>query len=457
MSEKTRVMFIGEMVSTHAQSWIRLVASHCDDFSVIALNISPWGTWEDAPIEVYSPLIDSELLNNAHFNFVQDMHCQEWHHYIPKDQLLVESQIKYAKKIIDDFCPHVIHTFGFFPSAVFFWHVLEYARPDWCARWVLQTRGGSDFSTPYRDLHWKECYNRIIPVADALICDNLRNFSILDELKISHKRHPALSLAPGTGGMLMPETSFAAIKDRERVILWPKAYDSSFAMALPIFEGIRAALPLISPVHILCTSVAPVVRDAIRSLSDNERDCFSMLEHIPREHYLALYADSRVMLAPSLVDGIPNVLYEAMIAGLVPIVSPLETLTPHFEDGKQLLYARNLYPNEIAEALIKAMNDDALAEHITCYNAKHFPFFARRPDIQRKLRELYLDLAGKINPLQTDLGQARAQLIHTKHELEDVQKEFEKVQEELSAAKRALSHPVIRMQRKLWRFTKFWK
>jgi hypothetical protein len=38
-------------------------------------------------------------------------------------------------------------------------------------------------------------------------------------------------------------------------------------------------------------------------------------------------ARSRVMLAPSLVDGIPNSLYAAMACGAFPIVSPLDTIT----------------------------------------------------------------------------------------------------------------------------------
>jgi glycosyltransferase involved in cell wall biosynthesis len=63
------------------------------------------------------------------------------------------------------------------------------------------------------------------------------------------------------------------------------------------------------------------------------------------------------------VDGTPNSLFEAMATGAFPIVSPLETIRPIVRDGENVLFARNLYPNEIADALVRAMCDDALVDN----------------------------------------------------------------------------------------------
>jgi len=457
MNEKIRVLFIGEMNSSHAQSWVRLITPFPQEFEVRALNLSSSANWENPPIPVAWPIMEPHGTDAADKPPILDMFAHEWRHYIPQERLLNIRLSRDAQKIIDAFCPHVIHTFGFFPSAVFYAYVIENAQAQWHTKWVLQTRGGSDFSVAYTEPYWRDCYKRIVPLANAVICDNERNFSILDEIKVTAKRHPILSIAPGTGGMDTMRESPLPLKKRERLILWPKAYDSDFAKCLPTLEGLRVALERIAPARIIAYSPAREVSDTIASFSKELRDCFELRAHIPRDEYLEMYHDARVMLAPALVDGIPNVLYESMITGLVPIVSPLETLTPHFEDGKQVLYARNLYPNEIAEALIKAMNDDTLAERIVRYNAEHFPFFARRPDIQQKVRELYQDLAGKIDPSCTELGRAKAQLLYTQTELANIQTELANTQTELADAQRILSLPAIHAQRAIWKRLKFWE
>ena len=74
------------------------------------------------------------------------------------------------------------------------------------------------------------------------------------------------------------------------------------------------------------------------------------------------------MLAPSLVDGTPNSMFEAMAAGALPIVSPLETIRAIVEDARNVLFAGNLYPDEIAEALVRAMTDDSFVDEASTVN-----------------------------------------------------------------------------------------
>jgi hypothetical protein len=43
----------------------------------------------------------------------------------------------------------------------------------------------------------------------------------------------------------------------------------------------------------------------------------------------------------------------AMATGAFPILSPLDTIRPLVRDGSNVLFARNLYPDEIGEALVR--------------------------------------------------------------------------------------------------------
>ncbi len=93
-----------------------------------------------------------------------------------------------------------------------------------------------------------------------------------------------------------------------------------------------------------------------------------VFERIPRHEALDFMVRARVILAPSLVDGIPNTLYEAMACGAFPIVSPLETIKTVVMEETNVLFARNLYPEEIAAALVKAMQEDFLVDQATRNN-----------------------------------------------------------------------------------------
>jgi glycosyltransferase involved in cell wall biosynthesis len=104
-------------------------------------------------------------------------------------------------------------------------------------------------------------------------------------------------------------------------------------------------------------------------------------------------AQARVMLSPSLSDGIPNTLYEAMAAGSFPILSPLETIEAVVAKETNVLFARNLYPQEIADALIRAMNDDQLVDRAYAENLKLVKRLADRKRIGEKLVNFYLEVA----------------------------------------------------------------
>jgi glycosyltransferase involved in cell wall biosynthesis len=103
--------------------------------------------------------------------------------------------------------------------------------------------------------------------------------------------------------------------------------------------------------------------------------------------------EARVLLAPSLVDGTPNSMLEAMACGTFPIVSPLETIRHFVEHERNVLFARNLYPQEIADALVRAMSDDELVDAAAENNLELVRRFANRAQIRQRVIGLYEELA----------------------------------------------------------------
>jgi glycosyltransferase involved in cell wall biosynthesis len=129
------------------------------------------------------------------------------------------------------------------------------------------------------------------------------------------------------------------------------------------------------------------------TLPDEIRESCRVYGRLPREEVLEMMPEARVMLAPSLVDGTPNSMLEAMASGALPIVSPLDTLRPLVEHERNVLFARNLYPHEIAEALTRAMTDDALVDAVAERNLELVRRVADRKEIRRRVIGFYEELA----------------------------------------------------------------
>jgi glycosyltransferase involved in cell wall biosynthesis len=164
---------------------------------------------------------------------------------------------------------------------------------------------------------------------------------------------------------------------------------------LPIFEAIRIAWDQIQPCEFYMTAA---IQDEIymwyQTLPEEIRHHCHLLERIPRDELLELMVKSRVLLAPSLSDGIPNTLYEAMASGAFPILSPLETITSVVKSETNVLFARNLYPEEIAEALCRSMSDDALVDGAAQRNLQLVRGLADRATIGPRVVANYKKLSG---------------------------------------------------------------
>ena len=177
-----------------------------------------------------------------------------------------------------------------------------------------------------------------------------------------------------------------------RVIVWPKAYMSTWSVSLPVLEALQLCWDLIQPCELHMLAVDETTRMWYLTLPEAMRAHCHLAPRIPRQQALELMAKARVVLIPSLVDGIPNSMFEAMAFGALPIVAPLATITPEVQDGLNVLFARNLYPNEIAEALKRAMSDDDLVEQAARVNLELVHTLADRVAIAPQVIAFYDDV-----------------------------------------------------------------
>ena len=301
-------------------------------------------------------------------------------------------------QIIEEWQPDIIHTLGLYDNqgGLFYYAVRQKFKLESYGKWVLQLRGGSDLTLRRHQVEFAEQISSILCESDWIISDNLANIKYVEQLGGAAKKFADINPVPGTGGVEVDELrtrweSFPS--QRERIILWPKAYDCKWSLALPVFEALKLAWEQIKPCKIFMLFMIPDTREWYNTLPQEIRECCVVHpQKIPRTEVFNLMTQSRVLFAPSLVDGVPNSLYEAMACGAFPILSPLETITPVVEHENNVLFARNLYPQEIADALVRAMNDDALVDRAVANNLQLVRKIADRNKIRSKVLEFYQGL-----------------------------------------------------------------
>lgn len=313
--------------------------------------------------------------------------------------------------VIREWKPDVIHTLGFDSASYFYLRTRKQFGLEGIGRWIAQARGGPDLALQRYSPDFRPLIEEVLATCDHFIADNASNYEYalsagLTEKKISQ---PGMGVVSGAGGMdvdAMREMWTLPPSKRERVIVWPKAYETYTAKAMPVFEAILKVWDRIQPCRIeMIWMVQSDVSIWYEKLfPDHVKQSCPTFGRLTREETLERISQARVMLAPSLSDGIPNTMMEAMALGAVPLVSPLDTIVPVVNNEENVLFARNLYPDEIAEALVRLMTDDDLVDQMAENNLVRIREMADRKPIKERALAYYEEVARQARSHPTESG-----------------------------------------------------
>lgn len=397
---KTRILFIGHPLSTHVYSWIDLLAHSQINVRFFSIPFDAPPT--DWPIRTYlaspSPPRGLNLDTRKCLYPTPEQAGTEVAKSYPDRRVSPEG---WLAEIVTYWRPHIVHVFGIDPASFSFSEAMNGLDRSECDyTWVIQTRGGSDLTLTRTDPEVSPRIRKVLEECDQIITDNKKNFEYLQELGVPIGKIAEIAPVPGTGGIDIEKFADARKtppSKRERIILWPKAYECPWSKALPVLEAIKEAWEKIKPCKIcMLASIQAEVRQWFYALPREIQDSCHIDDRIPRDELLELMRRTRVMLAPSLVDGIPNSLYEAMACGAFPIVSPLDTISTAVRNEENVLFARNLYPSEIAEALVRAMSEDHMVDQAASNNVEILKTYADRSVIKRRVVNYYESLTKSV-------------------------------------------------------------
>lgn len=440
---RLKILFIGFGGSTHTHAWIDLLSDTkcnlrlfsvpgggipppdwniptyiCDPSSQLPKGLNPSNRRSLYPLPEEMDILERELKNKVSFKFFLIIRrvlnfAGAWFQIPPlyydypnyrNNQIHKSKNIRsitpdeWLAEIIQDWAPDIIHTLGVFngQGGAFYFDLRKRFGLDNTGKWILQLRGGSDIALRRYDPEAEKQLLYLFKDCDQIITDNHFNMEYIKKLGFADKI-ASIAPVPGTGGIDVKQlASFRTRKaSQSREIIFPKGYELAWSKCLPIFEAFQLCWDSIAPCKIHILNITPEVRSWFYTLPLRIRESCIVHDRIPRQDFFSLLANARVLLIPSLVDGVPNSLYEAMALGTFPIVSPLETIRTVVEAEKNVLFARNLYPHEIAVALTLAMSNDDLVDRAAQNNFELVEKIANRTVISARVAEYYEKLVRK--------------------------------------------------------------
>ena len=396
---RPRILFIGLGENSHTHSWIDLLEGA--SFNVRLFSMPTGTPPQEWPVRTYITSYVNPSLNPATrallypANSVARFAKRHVARVFGMPNLPAMAG-RWLARIIRQWQPDIIHTLGIVQGGEFYLQTRRAFGLEHIGKWVLQTRGGSDLTLPHFDPERRKQLAQVLAECDQLICDNEEDLRIARDLGLRDEQRAAIAPVPGTGGIDVESLSqqWQSSPSSRRAIVWPKAYDSVWGKMLPTFEALKLCWDRIQPCDLHLLSMTDESFAWYWTLPEAIRASCHPIRRIPRVEVLRLMTTARVMLAPALTDGVPNSMYEAMACGAFPIVSPLETIFPVAKHEENVLFARNLYPHEIAEALTRAMTDDALVESAAQKNIELVSRVAGRDQIRPRVIEFYEKLAA---------------------------------------------------------------
>ena len=390
-----RILFVGLAESTHTHSWIDLLKTSGFNVRLFALPTGiPPNNWK-VQTYVTKVMVGDCGSSEYRYRFRPDLGRA-----LNKVQSLMMRGMeeykmgpwgrKWLNQVIHKWHPDIIHTLGLDPASFLFYKWIKTIdRKSFL--WIITARGGPELALKRKLPEEQARISAVLRECDCFIADNDLNYRYAIELGLDPKKCASVGSVPGTGGVDVDAINILRKEkaSTQRTIVWPKAYECPASKALPVLEAFKLCWQRIQPVKIIMTAIIPETRMWLANQPPEIRNTCVTLDRVPREEMLKLFATARIVLMPSLTDGVPNTLYEAMGAGALPIVSPLETITPLVEKARNVLYARNLYPQEIADALAYAMNDDQMIDEAAENNLVRVREIAEREMIRVKVTRFY--------------------------------------------------------------------
>ncbi len=232
--------------------------------------------------------------------------------------------------------------------------------------------------------------------ANGLVADTRRDTRLAVEWGFSSEK-PSLVI-PGSGGLDLAAIDQAVesavtvpvrVKQAAQLVVNPRGFRPGSVRNDTFFAAIPLLLERLPETLFACFAMQsqPEAQEWVERL--NIQNQVLLLPYLPQQAAWSIFHSAQVTVSVSQHDGTPNSLLEAMACGCFPIAGNIESLREWIIPGQNGLLIDPSSPRELADALEKALNDDALRSQAARMNRQIVEQRAERGVIQAQLSGFY--------------------------------------------------------------------
>jgi glycosyltransferase involved in cell wall biosynthesis len=179
----------------------------------------------------------------------------------------------------------------------------------------------------------------------------------------------------------------------KRKVILVKGYQGWAGRALVAFQALRRCLDLLQGFTVVLYAVVEDVKIAAYLFEQETGIPIKIVPSFsPEQEILSQFGSARVYIGLSISDGISTSLLESMIMGAFPVQSCTACADEWIQDGKSGMIVPPEDPDEIANAIRRALTDDQLVDQAAEENWRTAKERLDYPIVQPQAIKIYQDI-----------------------------------------------------------------
>jgi glycosyltransferase involved in cell wall biosynthesis len=381
-----RLLFITDARSPISQNWIKyfinrgdeiFIASTFDcelDFPVAGFEFTPVA-FSSAKKKSSAPSSASSLTLNLRTAL------RQWF-----GPLTIPASARKLRKFIQQIQPDLIHAMRIPYEGMLTTKALVGARSS-CPIPFIVSVWGNDFTLHAQSTPLMKSYTKfVLKNVDALHADTNRDVKLAQEYGFPEEK---LSLVtPGNGGVRSDIFYPNQELTKNPIIINPRGVrpyvrNDSFFKAIPL---VLAKYP---DAKFICTSMQNESQ-ALKWIEElNISHAVELLPAIEYQKMGDVFRSAQIVVSPSIHDGTPNSLIEAMACGCFPVAGDLESIREWITHGQNGLLFDSNNPQSIADAILLGLEREDLRNDAAGLNMKIISAKADYEVNMKRVEEFY--------------------------------------------------------------------
>jgi glycosyltransferase involved in cell wall biosynthesis len=356
-----RILFVCMPGSVHSARWIGQLAGEGWDVHVYgALPTNLHVGFRDVTVHSFSRYRPQGLDPQVEIHGIWPFARGAWHAGMP----FAGMRPRRLARLVERLRPDVVHSLEFQSAGYLTLAGKRLTRggfPPWIA-----TCWGSDINWFSRFPDHEERIRAVLSQCDLYLCECHRDVALARRLGLTA---PAV-VTPSAGGIdaaaARRNWQPGPVSSRRMVVV--KGYENWHGRGLIALRAVELAADVLDGIEVVVTLAAPSVASEAEKLRKRGINV-TVLPTMSHAAVMALYGQARVSLALSAADGLSTSTLEAVAMGAFPVQSRTSCLGEWVDDGKTGFLVEAEDPELAAEALRRALTDDALVDTAAERNA----------------------------------------------------------------------------------------